>query len=372
MQALLGRKEDHIPSIDLPDDLLAERRGDLPVTEEEVRRATSYEALDPYRRAKTNANMEIIQSLCESRRVVPLNELAHKRLQAMEAAKVDTAGPGSVSILQRKPPQPSKPAKPTTGKRSAKPDGVYEMDQFMDILSSAHSSAVPADVNSIDDLHSHEKMETVCYQLAHAYPNNRDDFSTNPEYTIKLVSRNEDVLTAMMQTPQYENCEVALDKFRDSIANGKQLSGKFGEFISHFADECGLRLFCAYVVKQYKNNLFAAFEMDAVRRYFLLVAFFVDASGVDDDEVAVKVDSGTVDIMPSLVRSWNEEAMEAYHTALNNPSTAPNTYRPCTDFDLKNSAHWALYDVYKCKKIQNQRVVLQYAYYTTCQCVELK
>lgn len=368
MEALL-RREAHIQSIDLPDEILAKRPGDKPVTEEEVRKATSYHALNSTQRTITNLNLEEIQAHCERRRIMPHDKATRDRLRAAEESRLDLSGPASVAVMKKPPP---KKTEKQTGKKRIMTDGVYDMEQYADILSSAHSSTVPADANTIDDLHTHEKMETRCYQLVHRFPDCVDNFHAHPMYTTTLVSRSEELMGSVMQMPQYENCETLIDKFRDEHAHGNPLRMKFGEFLTLFAEECGLKLFCAYVIREYKNNIFAAFELDASRRYFLLVVFFVDAAPPDERGNPAPVTCGTIDIIPTLVRSWHEEAMDSYNVDLNTPERAPNTYRPCSELEVRTSDYWALYSIFRSKRLQEQKVAFQYAYYTTCQCIELK
>jgi hypothetical protein len=373
MQSFLRRQTsnaDYFPSID--DDIETDSAAELVkrgtrqrnAIAERHRQELSYSGLSADRRATVDRNVQMIQEQCARRVVRPENDADYKRLYEAEMARADVAGPASTTIIR-----PVAAAK-RAPKSDADAQGVYEVDKFADMLSIVRGgtetaslvSSEGAGVADTGSFHSHDRMDTQCYQIKHTLPQNVVSFNVNPMFTCTLMERNRDAMCALMQMSQYDTCETALDKFRDSYAVKKSTVYKFGEYLSHFADEAGLRLFCAYVTREADNTLFAVFEMDGVRRYFVIVVLQLEE---EEEEKAFHGD------LISKVRVWHDEAMNAYRAAMQSTADAPFTYRPCTQFDVNSFDYWALYNILMCKSLQNQRVSFLYAYYSTCQCVKM-
>jgi len=172
-------------------------------------------------------------------------------------------------------------------------------------------------------------------------------------FSCALFENSDAPLCTLMQMSQYDACETSLDKFRRRYP--ATIARKFGEFIHHFFEECGLHLFCVYVAVTAPKTLFAAFEMDGVQRYFVTLVFSVHG----EDDVMTKA------------REWCDESLNRYKELMMDWQTGVNTFRPCSDMK-EGATFWALYDITMSKKLQNEPLQFEYAYYTTCQCVELK
>jgi len=365
MHSFLRRvAHEYVPSIDNDDnddDNDAAKKGVSyrGAAAEHRRHVASYQSLSAENKAIVDANLKSIQENCERRIVRPSNEADYKRLRELEMSRADMNGPASTSILQ------SDVATKKKKTNAASRDGVYEIDEYTDMLSIVKkggfgTAGEGADSDATGSFHEHDVMETRCYQMRHDADRNIRDFVANPTFAWKLLERNNDSMCALMQMSEFDACETAIDKFRAAYTEKRTLTWRFGEFVSHFADECGMRMFCAYVTKDTENTLFAAFEMDGVRRYFVVVVFRIEgANGASAEPVM------------SLARTWSENAIAAYDAAMQSTESAPFTYRPCEKLE-ESSDYWALYNIAMCKTIQNQSVTFQYAYYSACQCVALK
>jgi hypothetical protein len=318
--------------------------------------------------------VELLQKKCERGAVRPRNDADYRRLRENELAHADDNGPASIAILPPPGLAASQPPKKATDAAKAARDergkrGRYEVNEYADMLSIVRSELAngmaarsgTANTGVLASLHEHEVAETRCYQMRHVLPRNVEEFKTNLMFPCKLFARNRDALCALMQMSEYRACEITIDKFRSMYAEGRSMQKSFGEYARHFADECGMRMFCAYVSDAAEDALLAAFEMDGVRRYFAVMVFGVDRA----DGVA----SGS-NVM-AKARLWCEDALRTYRDSMQSTATAPLTFRPCEAYETDVN-YWALYNLAMCKTLQHQKVSFMYAYYSACQCVSLK
>ena len=299
------------------------------------RRYRGYEKLGAETRSKVDAQLVDIQSNLRRRAIKPVDDNEYNRLREAEQSKADENGPAAMTIFHK----------------TAKPDGTYEVNEFADLLSSVHKG-VQQNQQFVGSLHEHEARETKLYQMKH-FDAHTKEFAENPMFSCALFKDSDAPLCTLMQMSQYDACETSLDKFRRKYPTA--VTRKFGEFVHHFFEECGLHLFCVYVSSTAPGTLFAAFEMDGVRRYFVTLVFSLKSG----DDIMVKA------------RKWCDETLERYKELMLDWQTGVHTFKPCTDME-KNASFWALYDITMSKELQNEDFTFQYAYYSACQCVQLE
>lgn len=296
-----------------------------------------YEELNKEKREIVDKELESIQNNLRRRAIKPTDETEYKRLKEMEQSKAGENGPAAMTLFHK----------------TKKVDGTFEMNEFADLVSSVHKG-VQQNTETSASFHAHEDRETKLYQMKHA-ADNAKKFAEDPMFACALFENHNAPKCTLMQMNQYHSCESEFDECRARYLRKEVIMHKFGEFVNHFFETCGFRLFCAYVAYTAPRNLFAAFEMDGVRRYFVTIVF-----SMENNE----------DIMSKAVE-WCDESLQSYKELMKDWQKGINTFKPCTDIK-ENSNFWALYDITMSKKLQNEAFKFEYAYYTACQCVDLK
>ena len=341
-QALRRIPVEYVPSIDNYDDdndadgnYEAKKGVKYKGQAERNRRYRGYEKLGAEKQQQVDKQLQQIQKDLQRRAIKPKDENEYKRLREAEQSKAGENGPAALTLFHKK----------------QKPDGTYEVTEYADLLSSVQKG-VKSNNERVASFHEHESRDTKLYQMKH-FASNTKKFAEDPMFSCALFENSDAPLCTLMQMSQYDACETSLDKFRRRYP--ATIARKFGEFIHHFFEECGLHLFCVYVAVTAPKTLFAAFEMDGVQRYFVTLVFSVHG----EDDVMTKA------------REWCDESLNRYKELMMDWQTGVNTFRPCSDMK-EGATFWALYDITMSKKLQNEPLQFEYAYYTTCQCVELK
>lgn len=348
---------EYVPSIDNVDKNDADRDGNTALKKGAHFRtaAAQYNEYVPLhklssrKREQVHADLALVGERLRKNVIRPADDATYRRLREREIALADKLGPASGSLY----------VAAASKKRKPVDTGTSDVDTFADLATFVNRACTDALVDEFGDdgnaaQHTHEERDTRLYQLPHVVPQNDAAFAARDgggDFTMQVVRRNEAVLCALYEMAAFDACEAQLDKFKRHYPQQKQC--KFGEFVAHFGNQSGLRLFMVYVRRDCPNTLFAAFEMDGLRRYFCLMVFEVaHAEGVGG------------------AASWSLEALEKYAHDITDLQRTAYTFKPCDEWRA-DADYWALYDILYSKKLQNADATFRYAYYTTCQCVQL-
>lgn len=218
-------------------------------------------------RTQVKHDLESIAALCQRRIIRPKDDGEYKRLREAELVHAERSTPQNGSLYAA-----AKLRKLDTGKG--------DVAEYADLVSVVADGARQMDQarNDEDDFatHPHQPLETVLYQLPHDLRANCAAFVNDELFSMRLVMRRSESWCALTQMSQFDSCEQEISKLKDYAP--LKMTKKFGEFVTHFGNECGLRLFCTYVCSASPDVVFAAFEMDALQRYFCTMVF-TPASG---------------------------------------------------------------------------------------------
>lgn len=294
-------------------------------------------------RMKVKRDLEEIAALCKSRIIRPKDSKEYERLREAELAQADKATPQTGLLYA------------AGSKQKKKADsGAGDVLEYGDLVSKVAEHSRQLADNAIEEeefaSHPHLQTETVLYDLpAYDMRSNRNLFNSDEMFTLTLILNNNATWCALSQMSEYESCERELGKLKDYAP--LKMTKRFGEFVTHFGIECGLRLFRTHVRRDHPNTLFASFELDAMQRYFCTMVFSVEKSF-------------------ESARDWCSEALAWYNKLMNDARTASSAFKPCEEF-ASDTSEWSLYQILASKTLQNTSATFEYAFYTTCQCVDL-